>query len=348
MKKNILILFGGESGEYDVSCISAGSVLANINKDKYNIIKIGITRRGEWFMTDASPDEISKGAWEALPKKKALVSPDKSHRGIVVIENHAARVIPVDAVFPVMHGTHCEDGCLQGLFELSGIPFVGSGVLSSAVCMDKGVAKLVFDEVGIPQVKWLLIEKSELEYAPQKVEEVFSYPVFVKPSGAGSSLGASSASDRVGLVRALENAAEHDNRILVEEFVPAREIECSVLGNQNPATSVLGEIIPSNEFYDYNAKYIDNASVLKIPAPLDNETTEKIREYAALAYRAAGCKGLARVDFFIHKTYGEIYLNEINTIPGFTSISMYPKLWEASGLPYSKLIDTLLELACEN
>lgn len=347
MKRNVLVLFGGKSGEHEISLISAAQVLPNIDSEKYNVIKIGITKGGQWYQTFASPEQIASGEWESLPKRRAFVPPDRGVGGVFVADGDSGETIPIDVAFPVMHGTYCEDGCIQGLFELAGIPYVGSGVLSSALCMDKGFLKIVLKDAGIPQAGWVVILKKDIETAHERVEEAFSYPVFVKPCNAGSSLGASAAYDREGLMKAVYNAAEYDTRILVEEYIPAREIECAVLGNDEPRASILGEIIPSNEFYDYNAKYVDNASVLKIPAPVSTEAEQKVREYAVLAYQKAGCKGFARVDFFVHKETGNIYLNEINTIPGFTQISMYPKLWDKNGIPYPELIDRLLTLACE-
>lgn len=346
MKKTVLVLFGGKSGEHDISLLSAASVLANIDPEKYNVVKVGITKTGEWFKTDSPPARIADGGWETLSKERAVLSPDSSHHGIIILKNGAAEIIKIDAVFPVMHGTYCEDGCIQGLFEMSGIPYAGASVLSSALCMDKGYAKLVIARAGIPQARWLVINKNEIGEAAEKIEEYFTYPVFVKPCNAGSSLGAGKASRREELIHALHNAAFYDTRILVEEFIEAREIECAVLGNESPRASVLGEIIPSNEFYDYDAKYIDNASTLLVPAPLPDSVSDKIRVYAVAAYKALGCRGFSRVDFFIYKGTEKIYLNEVNTIPGFTDISMFPKLWNASGIPYSELIDRIIELAC--
>lgn len=344
--QNLLIIFGGKSGEHEVSCISAASVLTNINAEKYNITKIGITKSGEWFKTEASPEEIKTGEWVNRPKTKAFLSPDTSDKGIITISDGVALLEKIDVIFPVMHGTYCEDGCIQGLFELSGIPFVGPSVLSSAVCMDKGFAKLSFAAAEIPQADWLVVLKSEIsEEIVEKIEEKFSYPIFIKPCNAGSSLGVSKVSSKDELLSALNEAAKHDNRILVEEFILGREIECSVLGNDDPKASVLGEITPSNEFYDYEAKYKSGESVLTIPANLPTYKTEKIREYAIKAYKALGCKGLSRIDFFVHKETGGIYLNEINTLPGFTHISMYPKLWESCSIPYNELIDCLISLA---
>ncbi len=339
--KDLLILFGGKSGEYEVSEMSAASVLSNIDTDKYNIIKIGITKDGRWFKTDASPEQIKSGEWESMPKQSAFLSPDTSHHGIFV----EGKLQNVDVIFPVMHGDYCEDGCIQGLFELSGIPYVGPGVLASAAGMDKSATKLFAAASGVPQAKWYITSPAASEEEIEKIESEFSYPIFVKPCNAGSSLGISKAGNRAELEKAIAEAAKFDSKILCEEYIDGYEVECAVLGNEDTRTSVVGQITPSNEFYDYSAKYIDNASGLTIPANIPEETAEKIREYAVTVFKALGCRGMSRVDFFVLRGSGEIKFNEINTLPGFTSISMYPKLWEKSGIPYSELIDKLIEYA---
>ena len=339
--KDLLILFGGKSGEYEVSEMSAASVLSNIDTDKYNIIKIGITKDGRWFKTDASPEQIKSGEWDSMPKQSAFLSPDTSHHGIFV----EGKLQNVDVIFPVMHGDYCEDGCLQGLFELSGIPYVGPGVLASAAGMDKSATKLFAAASGVPQAKWYITSPAASEEEIEKIESEFSYPIFVKPCNAGSSLGISKAGNRAELEKAIAEAAKFDSKILCEEYIDGYEVECAVLGNEDTRASVVGQITPSNEFYDYSAKYIDNASGLTIPANIPEETAEKIREYAVTVFKALGCRGMSRVDFFVLRGSGEIKFNEINTLPGFTSISMYPKLWEKSGIPYSELIDKLIEYA---
>ncbi len=339
--KDLLILFGGKSGEYEVSEMSAASVLSNIDTDKYNIIKIGITKDGRWFKTDASPEQIKSGEWESMPKQSAFLSPDTSHHGIFV----EGKLQNVDVIFPVMHGDYCEDGCIQGLFELSGIPYVGPGVLASAAGMDKSATKLFAAASGVPQAKWYITSPAASEEEIEKIESEFSYPIFVKPCNAGSSLGISKAGNRAELEKAIAEAAKFDSKILCEEYIDGYEVECAVLGNEDTRASVVGQITPSNEFYDYSAKYIDNASGLTIPANIPEETAEKIREYAVTVFKALGCRGMSRVDFFVLRGSGEIKFNEINTLPGFTSISMYPKLWEKSGIPYSELIDKLIEYA---
>lgn len=339
--KDLLILFGGKSGEYEVSEMSAASVLSNIDTDKYNIIKIGITKDGRWFKTDASPEQIKSGEWESMPKQSAFLSPDTSHHGIFV----EGKLQNVDVIFPVMHGDYCEDGCIQGLFELSGIPYVGPGVLASAAGMDKSATKLFAAASGVPQAKWYITSPAASEEEIEKIESEFFYPIFVKPCNAGSSLGISKAGNRAELEKAIAEAAKFDSKILCEEYIDGYEVECAVLGNEDTRASVVGQITPSNEFYDYSAKYIDNASGLTIPANIPEETAEKIREYAVTVFKALGCRGMSRVDFFVLRGSGEIKFNEINTLPGFTSISMYPKLWEKSGIPYSELIDRLIEYA---
>lgn len=339
--KDLLILFGGKSGEYEVSEMSAASVLSNIDTDKYNIIKIGITKDGRWFKTDASPEQIKSGEWDSMPKQSAFLSPDTSHHGIFV----EGKLQNVDVIFPVMHGDYCEDGCIQGLFELSGIPYVGPGVLASAAGMDKSATKLFAAASGVPQAKWYITSPAASEEEIEKIESEFSYPIFVKPCNAGSSLGISKAGNRAELEKAIAEAAKFDSKILCEEYIDGYEVECAVLGNEDTRASVVGQITPSNEFYDYSAKYIDNASGLTIPANIPEATAEKIREYAVTVFKALGCRGMSRVDFFVLRGSGEIKFNEINTLPGFTSISMYPKLWEKSGIPYSELIDKLIEYA---
>ena len=343
--KNLLICFGGQSSEYAVSLMSACSVLENLSADKYNVIKLGITKSGEWFITDASPLMIKEDRWLCANIKKAALLP--TGEGVLaVFDNDKYEKIKIDVIFPVMHGEMCEDGCIQGVFEMAGVPYVGPGVLSSAVCMDKGYAKAVLAAAGIPQVDFVLAEKGNEDKAARETEEKFIYPVFVKPCNAGSSVGTAKAVDRESLYRALEAAMKVDTRVLIEEYIDAREIECAVLEDGGKiCPSTLGEITPANEFYDYEAKYIKGDSVLKIPAPVTGEEKNTIQQLAVKAFNATGCRGMARVDFFISKKDNKIYLNEINTLPGFTSISMYPKLRMAEGVTYSRLIDILIENA---
>ena len=351
-KINVCVLFGGVSPEHAVSLRSAEAVLNNMDPQKYQIFPVGITKDGRWILYGGSDyAELPDGQWEAhLSNKPAIISPVKGH-GLLVFDGERVEQHFIDVVFPVLHGENGEDGSVQGLLQLSGIPYVGANVAASAVCMDKTLTKLVMDHVGIPQAKWLLIKKDDVIYNPEasldSVEREFSYPVFVKPAGTGSSVGVSKAKDRDGLFKALNHAVKYDSKILVEEFIAGREIEVAVIGNSNPAASVCGEIDSGAEFYDYDAKYVSDTSVAYIPARISQETEEKVRELAVKAYCAAGSRGLSRVDFFVTYADNRIVLNEINTLPGFTSISMYPKLFAASGIAYGDLIDQLLSLALE-
>lgn len=335
-KIKVAVVFGGQSSEHEVSRVSAESVLKNLDENKYDIIKVGITKEGIWNIYNGAIECIGNGEWEQKAEKT----------GIGVIEEVCSRT---DVIFPVLHGRYGEDGAIQGLFEMLGKPYVGPGILGSALGMDKGYAKIVFEHEGIPQARCLVLRHSQINQNKQdiirKIEEKLGYPCFVKPSNAGSSVGISKAHDRNQLEDALELAAKYDKRIIVEEYIDAREIECSVLGNDDPIASVLGEIIPSREFYDYDSKYNDGTSQTIIPAKLDEYTSDTIREYAVKAFKALDCDCMARIDFFVHKVTGKVYINEINTIPGFTSISMYPKLLEATGIRYSDLLDKLIELA---
>jgi len=350
-KLTVCVLFGGQSSEHEVSRVSAASVIKNLNKDKYDIVTIGITKKGEWLLYQGPIDRIQTGEWEKGYVCKAIIAPDASVNGIIKFGESEAANAKIDVVFPVLHGLYGEDGTIQGLLELAGIPYVGAGVLASSVGMDKIYTKIIFKNAGIPQADWEVVFKEELDNMDmviERLEKKFTYPCFVKPSNAGSSVGITKAHNRAELIDGLKLAAVHDRKILVEEFINGREVECAVLGNYCDAeASILGEIIPSKEFYDYDAKYNDSNSELIIPARLPEETTEQIRKYAIEAFKKLDGTGLSRVDFFVHKETGKIYINEINTMPGFTNISMYPKLWEASGLSYSQLLDRLIQLALE-
>ncbi len=353
MKKwNVCILFGGISPEHEVSLRSAESVLNQIDKEKYNIFPVGITKEGSWYYYPGTNySKLPQGTWQDCEGVcPAVISPVRG-QGLLLLDGEHQNVQPLDVVFPVLHGENGEDGSIQGLMQLAGIPCVGPGVASSAVSMDKTLTKLVIDHAEIPQAMWELVRNSDLsthmDSVVDRIESRFTYPVFVKPAGTGSSVGVSKAADREALQTALQTAGIYDEKILVEEFIHGREIEVAVLGNNGPAASVCGEIDSGAEFYDYDAKYINDTSVAYVPARIDEETSEKVREYAIRAYRALGCKGLSRVDFFVTYADNRIVFNEINTLPGFTSISMYPKLFEASGIAYSQLIDKLLEYAME-
>ena len=353
MKKlSVCILFGGRSPEHEVSLRSAESVLNNIDHEKYNVFPVGITKDGDWmYFGGKDYAELPAGTWMEHPDNcRAAISPIHG-QGLLRFEGDCVVRERIDVVFPVMHGENCEDGSLQGLLKLAGIPYVGPHVAASAVAMDKTLTKLVVDHAGVPQAAWHLVRSNELEHRLEQVVEVlekkFTYPMFVKPAGTGSSVGVSKAADREGLCTALNAAAAFDKKILVEEFIDGREIEVAVLGNESPAASICGEIDSGAEFYDYDAKYVTDTSTAYIPARISEEVEEQVRELAVKVYSAIGCHGLSRVDFFVTYEDNRIVFNEINTLPGFTSISMYPKLFAASGIPYAQLIDELLNLAME-
>ncbi len=353
-KLKIAVLFGGRSGEHEVSLDSARSVLGVLDLQKYEVFQVGITHAGAWLTGPDARLALEKGqTGELLP---CAILPDPSKPGLYILRSTGAtqtfeKLTDLDVVFPVLHGTYGEDGTLQGLLELNDLAYVGAGVTGSSVGMDKSVFKDVMRAIGIPTVELILILRSEIEKDIEAVilraETVAAYPLFIKPANLGSSVGITKCSRRADLGEALLEAAAYDRRVLVERGVDAREIEVSVLGNDDPQASVPGEVLPSREFYSYESKYVDGTSGLLIPAPLPPDLAEEIRRLAIKAYRAIDCAGMARVDFLLEKTSGTIYLSELNTIPGFTSISMYPKLWEASGLPYSGLVDRLVELAIE-
>lgn len=351
-KLSVCILFGGVSPEHEVSCRSAESVLNNIDQSKYNLFPVGITKRGDWIhFTGDDYSMLPSGAWESYPdNRRAAISPVRG-QGLLTFEGDCVVRERIDVVFPVLHGENGEDGAVQGLLQLAGIPFVGSHVPASAVAMDKTLTKLVADQMGVRQAAWLLVWSKDLggkmESVLNRVEQRFSYPLFVKPAGTGSSVGVSKVRDRRGLQEALELAARYDQKILVEEFINGQEVEVAVMGNGNPVASICGEIVSGVEFYDYEAKYLSDTAMTYIPARIPEAAEEAIREAAVRIYRAVGCRGLARVDFFVTRQEGEVVFNEINTMPGFTSISMYPKLFAASGIPYPELLDQLIALASD-
>ncbi len=351
-KQNVCILFGGISPEHEVSLRSAESVLNHLDPEKYNIYPVGISKTGIWTLyggTDYSA--LPTGAWTEHPDNKpAAISPVRG-QGLLCFDGDRVTSYKIDVVFPVLHGENGEDGAMQGLLQMAGIPYVGPHVAESAVAMDKTLTKLVVDNASVPQASWLLVRAGELysrmEAVLNQVESRFSYPVFIKPAGTGSSVGVSKACDRIQLQDALEKAGVYDDKILVEEFIYGREIEVAVMGNENPVASICGEIDSGAEFYDYDAKYITDTSVAYIPARIDEEVAEQVRELAVKVYSSIGCKGLSRVDFFVTFEDNRVVFNEINTLPGFTSISMYPKLFAASGIGYSELLDQLLNFAME-
>lgn len=347
----VCILFGGISPEHAVSLRSAESVLNHIDKEKYHVLPVGITRDGRWiYFGGTDYAMLPAETWTSAPGCcPAAISPVRG-QGLLRFSGDTVSATPIDVVFPVLHGENGEDGAMQGLLQMAGVPYVGSHVAASAVAMDKTLTKLVIDKEGIPQAAWELVRACELEDRMDAIvaglEGRFTYPMFVKPAGTGSSVGVSKAADREQLKAALAAAGKYDSKILVEEFIKGKEIEVAVLGNREPVASVCGEIDSGAEFYDYDAKYITDTSTAYIPARISEDLQARIRQAAVRVYKAVGCQGLSRVDFFATEDERLVF-NEINTIPGFTSISMYPKLFTASGIPYSRLIDRLLELALE-
>ena len=346
-KLNIAVLFGGQSTEHEVSLSSATNVLKKMNREKYNVIKVGITITGQWLLFEGDEAEIKSGAWENGKVTPAFLSPDTS-MGLVVLRDGKAELMEIDVVYPVLHGICGEDGTIQGLCALAKLPCVGPKMLESAICMDKDVAKIIFKHLNIPQADWVTVYKEEvensIETAVSKVEDKFQYPVFVKPANAGSSVGVGKSHNSAELKQHLYDAVKVDRKVIVEEFINGRELECAVIGNINPLGSMPGEIISSAEFYSYDAKYVDDSQVI-IPAIIEETKALKIKEIAEKAFKEIGLRGMSRIDFFVHKETQEIYLNEINTLPGFTDISMYPMLMEATGFEGEKLIDKLIELA---
>ncbi|MBI5472437.1 MAG: D-alanine--D-alanine ligase [Ignavibacteriae bacterium] len=350
-KLRVGVIFGGRSGEHEVSLVSATSIIHALDTNKYDVVPIGITPDGRWISSERSLDMLkSRSGLETEPER--FLIPEPNRRALMSLNGDVNAGARLDVVFPVVHGTCGEDGTLQGLLELANIPYVGAGVLASAVGMDKIIQKQLHKHAGLPVVKYVWFHSAECRSVPKKlaasVEKALRYPVFVKPSNTGSSVGISKAHTRKELLVALDVAAGYDRKVIVEEGVKnAREIEVSVLGNETPIASLPGEIIPSNEFYDYDAKYVDGKSVAVIPAKLPAAVVKTIRALAVKAFTVLDAAGMARVDFFVTKKSNRIVLNEINTIPGFTSISMYPKLWEATGISYSDLLDRLIGLALE-
>lgn len=343
------LIFGGASSEYEVSLLSSASVLNHINADKYEIHKIGITKDGRMFRYDGPVDAIQNDSWTQRDCTPCVLSPDRSHHGYLLL-GERPEAVRLDCVFPVLHGKNGEDGTIQGLLSMAGIPFVGCGVLASADCMDKITTHSILDAAGVPGARWRFttehLYRQDEDAFRRLVEEELGYPCFIKPANAGSSVGITKAKDSASFASGMELALKHDSRIIVEEMITGKEIECAVLGNEEPIASVLGEIVPIKEFYDYNAKYIDGTTATYVPARISDESTREIRAVAVQAYRTLCCAGLSRVDFFL-KPDGGVILNEVNTIPGFTSISMYPQLFTADGLPYNELIDRLIALAME-
>ncbi len=353
MKKlSVCILFGGISPEHEVSLRSAESVLNNIDKEKYNLFPVGITKEGDWILYGGQDySKLPTGEWRSHPEnRRAAISPVRG-QGLLSFEGDCVVRERIDVVFPVLHGENGEDGAMQGLLQMAGIPYVGPHVAASAVSMDKTLTKLVVDHAGVPQAAWQLVLRKDLENRMENtldtLELRFRYPMFVKPAGTDSSVGVSKATHREQLRQALVNAAKFDKKVLVEEFIHGREVEVAVMGNDSPVASICGEIDSGADFYDYDAKYVTDTSTAYIPARIPEDVEEVVRDAAVKVYSAIGCQGLSRVDFFVTYEENRVVFNEINTLPGFTSISMYPKLFDASGIPYTQLIDKLLELAVE-
>jgi len=339
MKKRLAVIFGGKSTEHKVSRTSATSVLKNVDAEKYDVCVLGITEDGVWYEYKGNYDMIESGDWE---NDNVNLIPDGQNR---IFRKE------IDVAFPVMHGLFGEDGTIQGMLKLFGIPCVAPGVMSSAICMDKIYTKYILERFGIRQADYVVVKAHEYREGREPfinaIETKLGYPAFVKPSNSGSSVGITKAHDRAELVEGLENALKYDRKILVEKAINAREIEVAVLGNDYPEAAVPGEIMPSKEFYDFEAKYVDPESKLLIPAAVSDEKLDEIKKLAVSIYKILDCAGMSRVDFLVDKDTEEVYLNEVNTIPGFTKISMYPKMWQASGKTYPELIDNLIELAIE-
>lgn len=349
----LLILFGGLSSEHEVSRVSAASIVRNADKTKYDLIAVGITKDGRWLLYEnPDPDKMASGAWENEPLVPALLPPDRSVHGLVLLRDGAAETVRVDCCFPVLHGFGGEDGTVQGLLTLAGIPFVGPGVAASACSMDKSLTKIVAARAGVRQAAYYVALRPDFEQDADAVvraaaNTLGAFPVFVKPCSSGSSVGVHRAENEAELRAGLEEAFRWDSKVLVEEFINGREIEVAVMGSRAPRASVAGEIAPTQTFYTYDAKYNDDSSALYIPARISARAMDEVRAAAVRVYAAMGCEGLSRVDFFCTHDGEQIVFNEINTIPGFTSISMYPKLFREEGLSYPALIDALVTCAME-
>ena len=349
----VVVLFGGMSSEHEVSRVSAGTFVDNLDRARYEVLTVGITREGRWLCTEATSAQMADGSWEELPgNMPCVISPDRADHGMILFTpSGQVEKLHVDVVIPALHGLWGEDGTVQGLLELAGIPYVGCGVLASAVCMDKAVANALFDAAGIPHTKWLSACRWEIESDLDGVCDgaiaKLGWPIFVKPANAGSSVGITKATDRESLVRGMEVAFAEDKKAVLEACIVGHEVECAVMGNDTPIAAQVGEIVAAADFYDFDAKYNNPQSELHIPADLSPEKLEEVRAAALRAYGAMGCEGLSRVDFFVTYDGEQVLLNEINTIPGQTPISMYPKLFEAVGVPYSELIDRLVAYALE-
>jgi len=354
-KIKVGLIFGGRSGEHEVSFCSASSIINAIDKDKYTVVPIGITKEGRWISPQDSELALQSGKIEG--KNTVILLNDSFSKSLVYIDNNqrldkSSALEKLDVIFPVLHGPYGEDGTVQGLLELANIPYVGAGVAASAISMDKDLMKIIFKQKNLPILKWLTIKRKEWQKNKEKIlsliQNGFEYPLFVKPTNLGSSVGITKVHRKEELEKAIDLASSYDRKILIEQGLEeVREIECGVLGNDEPRASVVGEVKPAGEFYDYDSKYIDKETQLIVPADLPDGVSQEVQEIALRAFKAVDAAGMARIDFFVTKKENKIYLGEINTIPGFTSVSMYPRLWQASGISYSDLIDQLIQLALE-
>lgn len=348
-KINIVLLFGGQSSEHDVSRVSATTIISCINTDKFNIYPVGITKEGKWLLYNGEYTQIKDADWykKTIP---AIISPDATEKSLLIFDENEMKKVKIDVVFPALHGLYGEDGSIQGLLELANIPYVGCGILASSISMDKIYTKIIVDTLGIKQAKYIKTYKEDMTDASEiveKVENELGYPVFVKPSNAGSSVGITKANNKEELIEGLTLAFENDRKVLIEENINGREIECAILGNYNSKASGLGEVISGAEFYDYDAKYNNEESKTVISPDLPKDIEKTIREYAVKIFKAVDGTGLSRVDFFLEKDTNEIVFNEINTLPGFTNISMYPMLWEEKGISKEQLFDKLIRLGMQ-
>ena len=352
-KMCVALLFGGMSSEHEVSRVSVGNFVRNIDRSKYEVLTVGITKEGRWLYTEATAEQMADGSWEELPgNMPCVISPDRADHGMILFTpDGRVEKMHLDVVIPVLHGLWGEDGTVQGLLELAGIAYVGCGVLASSVCMDKAVANALFEANGVPHTKWVAANRWEIEKDLEGVcagvEQKLGWPVFVKPANAGSSVGISKVSSQEELKAAIALALENDRKVVFEAFVDGQEVECAVIGSDPAVATRPGEILAGAEFYTYDDKYKNGVSQTVIPAHLPEAKLDEVKTYAAMAYTALNCEGLARCDFFVEKNTGRVLINEINTFPGFTSISMYPKLMEHEGLPVPQLIDRLIALALE-
>ncbi|MBQ5782699.1 MAG: D-alanine--D-alanine ligase [Oscillospiraceae bacterium] len=348
-KTKVCVIFGGVSNEHEISLMSAKSIIDNIPADKYDVVKIGITKKGRWLFFPGSTDEIISDTWhEHADCVPCLISPDKTTKGIIKIYDSEIFIEKIDVVLPVLHGKNGEDGTIQGLLDLAGIPYCGCGILASAACMDKVYANIIFDQLGIDRCRWDFMhgyDVKNLDEIESRLAEKFGYPIFVKPSRSGSSVGISKVNNKEELKQAVNLALAHDDKVVFEEFVQGHEVECAVFGNApDLISSEIGEIGATSSFYDYDDKYKNGTSRTFIPASVSKEIRDEIREIAKKAYTAINCAGLSRVDFFVEKDTNRILINEINTLPGFTTISMYPKLMQHEGMSYGELVDGIIQL----